>query len=164
MRNKLLTGAVILFLTTTMFAASPTGVAQVNGSYAFSVPGITTVWGYYVGSAWHYVGSGSCPVDESCQNQVFTTLTKGIVSFDGAGTATFTSVTRYDNSGESNSDSSPVVGDVWPYTVSGEAGVLGTSSNEAFFRLGSFNANGIATVLVMFINNTNPLGGIAVLQ
>jgi hypothetical protein len=107
--------------------------------------------------------SGTCPKGETCQTQTFQKVTVGTLSFNGAGEATFLTVTQYDRSGEPNSGG-PVKGTVWPYTVSGFNGQLGTESNGAAMVLGAFNASGIASVVQFFIADTNPKTGVATLQ
>jgi hypothetical protein len=154
--------SLALLLATVFPAAAATGVAQLKGTYYFSITGITNAGGYYTGSTWHYV-SGPCPKGVTCQNQTFQKVTVGTISFNGAGKATFLTVAQYDPSGEPNGGG-PVKGTVWPYTVSGVNGLLGTSANGATLVLGAFNSAGIASVVQLFIPDTNPKTGIATLQ
>ena len=161
-----------LFVTFCLFAAliapalaAPVGAAQLKGTYSFSIGGTTEAGGYYVKNVWHYV-NGNCPTGQHCQTQVFNKLTVGTILFDGLGHAKFLSIVNYDPSGEPNGGG-PVVGTVWPYSVSGFNGQLGTAANGASLRLGSFNASGISTVVLLITDlssNSGPTMGVGTLQ
>ena len=142
-----------------------TGNAQLKGTYSFSIGGTTEAGGYYVKNVWHYV-NGNCPAGQHCQTQVFNKLTVGTIYFNGAGQAKFLSIVNYDPSGEPNGGG-PVVGTVWPYSVSGFNGQLGTAGNGASLRLGSFNASGISTVVLLITDlssSSGPKMGVGTLQ
>ncbi|HEX8816556.1 MAG TPA: hypothetical protein VF753_13750 [Terriglobales bacterium] len=159
---KRILASLVLLMAAVFPAAAATGAAQLKGTYYFSITGITTVGGYYTGSTWHYV-SGACPKSETCMNQTFQKVSVGTISFNGAGKATFLTVTNYDPSGEPDSGG-PAKGAVWPYTVNGVNGLLGTESDGAAIVLGAFNSAGIASVVQIFIADTNPKTGVATLQ
>ena len=158
--KKLLVFAM-LFLSALSFAA-PIGVAQLKGTYSFQISGTTNAGGYYVGNVWHYV-NGSCPAGKNCMTQAFPKLTVGTISFNGAGKAEFMSIAVYNPSGEPITGS-PVKGSIWPYSVSGVTGLLGTQGNGAVLTLGSYNASGIATVVLMLTDDKVPEPGVATLQ
>jgi hypothetical protein len=154
--------ATVFAMLASSFAAGPTGAAQLQGTYSFSITGVTTAGGYYTGNTWHYV-NGQCPANENCTTQAFQKVIVGTLFFDGRGQATFMSITQYNASGEPNSGG-PVKGTVWPYNVSGVTGRLGTEANGASLTLGAYNSTGLASVLVLLTSDTNPSTGIATLQ
>jgi hypothetical protein len=163
MRKLFGTIAIVFTMLASSFAAQPTGVAQLKGTYSFSISGITTAGGYYTdNNTWHYV-NGQCPAKENCTSQTFQKVTVGTIYFNGAGQATFMSITQYDPSGEPNGGG-PVKGTVWPYSVTGVTGLIGTEGNGASLTLGAYNSAGLASVVMLLTGDTNPSTGIATLQ
>lgn len=163
MRLKSFFATLALFFTLVLpSVAAPVGVAQLKGVYSFQLAGISNVSGYYVGSTWHYV-NGNCPVNQHCMTQAFPKLSVGTISFSGTGKATFLTSVNYNPSGSPN-NGGPVKGNVWPYTVVGVTGLLGTKANGAVLTLGSYNTSGIATVVLMLTDDTVPTPGVATLQ
>ncbi|MGA8150561.1 MAG: hypothetical protein WB952_06405 [Terriglobales bacterium] len=148
--------ATVLVTAATSFAA--TSVASLKGVYNFQVAGFSNENGYYSGSTWVVV-TGTCPTNQHCFTQAFPRLTYGTLSFDGAGHATFTSVT-----GVNQGSGGPTKGAVWAYSVSGFNGALGTATNGAYLTLGSFNSAGVATVVTIRTAGGNPNTGVATLQ
>ena len=150
-----------IFSMFALFAALPafgaTSVASLKGTYAFQISGVSNQYGYYVSNVWHQVNT--CPAKTNCQNQAFPKLTVGTISFNGAGKATFLSITQY-NQGSGG----PVKGTVWPYTVSGFNGLLGTIGNGASLTLGAFNAAGHAMVVQFLTIDKQPMAGTAILE
>ena len=152
-----------IFSMFTLFAAllvpafGATSVASLKGTYAFQISGVSNQYGYYVSNVWHQVNT--CPAKTNCQNQAFPKLTVGTISFNGAGKATFLSITQY-NQGSGG----PVKGTVWPYTVSGFNGLLGTIGNGASLTLGAFNAAGHAMVVQFLTIDKQPMAGTAILE
>ena len=158
----ILSGILLGILLITPAFAAPVGTAQLKGTYTFGFSGVKTAFGYYSGSVWHLV-NGQCPKTVQCSNQAFQTTTIGTVSFSGTGKATFLSIATYDPSGQPNTGG-PVKGTVWPYTVSGVNGYLGTKGNGATMTLGAYNASGLASVVIILTADTTPKLGIATLQ
>jgi hypothetical protein len=156
MKKALVLTAVILAMVSMSFAA--TSAASLKGVYNFQLAGFTNENGYYSGSTWVQV-NGSCPTNQHCFTQAFPKLTYGTLSFDGAGHATFTSITSV-NGGSGG----PTKGSVWAYSVSGFNGAIGTATNGAYLTLGSFNSAGVATVVTIRTADTNPETGVATLQ
>jgi len=144
-----------------------TSVASIKGTYSFQFSGVTNQYGYYCGAGqsgncpWHNLNGAACPKDVQCGNVAFAQVTVGTISFDGAGHATFLSIANYNQEGGGNA---PKKGTVWPYSVSGNNAFLGSAGDGASLSLGSFNSAGVATVLQMFIAQTNPAIGTAILQ
>ena len=149
--------ALILMLAAVVPAVAATSVASLKGTYAFQISGVANQYGYYVSNVWHQVNT--CPAKTNCQNQAFPKLTVGTISFNGAGKATFLSITQY-NQGSGG----PVKGTVWPYTVSGFNGLLGTIGNGASLTLGAFNAAGHAMVVQFLTIDKQPMAGTAILE
>ena len=149
--------ALILMLAAVVPAVAATSVASLKGTYAFQISGVSNQYGYYVSNVWHQVNT--CPAKTNCQNQAFPKLTVGTISFNGAGKATFLSITQY-NQGSGG----PVKGTVWPYTVSGFNGLLGTTGNGASLTLGAFNAAGHAMVVQFLTIDKQPMAGTAILE
>jgi hypothetical protein len=148
--------ATILATTSTGFAA--TSVANLKGVYNFQIAGFSNQNGYYSGSTWVPV-NGSCPTNQHCFVQAVPKLAYGTISFDGLGHATFLSIT-----GVNNGSGGPTKGTVWPYSVSGLNGALGSATQGAYLTLGSFNAGWIATVVTIRTADNNPMTGVATLQ
>ena len=146
-----------LFAALLVPAFGATSVASLKGTYAFQISGVSNQYGYYVSNVWHQVNT--CPAKTNCQNQAFPKLTVGTISFNGAGKATFLSITQY-NQGSGG----PVKGTVWPYTVSGFNGLLGTIGNGAALTLGAFNAAGHAMVVQFLTIDKQPMAGTAILE
>ena len=155
LRSVFSTIAVFIALLVPAFGA--TSVASLKGTYAFQISGVSNQYGYYVSNVWHQVNT--CPAKTNCQNQAFPKLTVGTISFNGAGKATFLSITQY-NQGSGG----PVKGTVWPYTVSGFNGLLGTIGNGASLTLGAFNAAGHAMVVQFLTIDKQPMAGTAILE
>jgi hypothetical protein len=148
---------MVLAMASPSFAA--TSVASLHGVYSFQIEGLTNQYGYYSGSTWVNLNNGSCPAGHSCSNQAFSKITYGTLSFDGVGHATFVSITNI-NSGSGG----PVKGTVWPYSVSGFNGAIGTTTNGAYLSLGNFNTSGIAQTVFIRTADTHPSLGVAILQ
>ena len=149
--------AMFLAIASPSFAA--TSVASLKGVYSFQLDGLTNQFGYYSGSTWVNLNNGACPAGHSCFNQAFSKLTYGTLSYDGLGHATFLSITNI-NGGSGG----PVKGTIWPYSVSGFNGAIGSATNGAYLSLGNFNSAGVAqTVLIRPSGNGSELG-VAVLQ
>jgi len=149
--------AMFLAIASPSFAA--TSVASLKGVYSFQMDGLTNQFGYYSGSTWVNLNNGQCPAGHSCFNQAFSKITYGTLSFDGVGHATFLSIT--DINGGSGG---PVKGSIWPYSVSGFNGAIGTTSNGAYLSLGDFNAAGVAQTVLFRTADTHPSLGVAILQ
>jgi hypothetical protein len=149
--------AIFLAIASPSFAA--TSVASLHGVYSFQIEGVTNQYGYYSGSTWVNLNNGSCTAGHSCFNQAFSKITYGTLSFDGVGHATFLSITNI-NSGSGG----PVKGTIWPYSVSGFNGAIGTTTNGAYLSLGNFNASGIAQTVFIRTADTHPSLGVAILQ
>lgn len=154
--KKAILALMVLILGSSMSFA--TSVSSLKGVYNFQISGFTNENGYYSGSTWVQV-NGSCPTNQHCFTQAFPKLTYGTLSFDGAGHATFTSITNI-NSGSGG----PTKGSVWAYSVSGFNGAVGTATDGAYLTLGGFNSAGVATVVTIRTAGNNPNTGVAVLQ
>jgi hypothetical protein len=154
-------------------ASTPTTttLAQLNGTYAFQVLGVDNAYGYYSGNKFVPV-TNSCPTTEYCTNIAESTATYGTLDFNGAGQATFFTVTSVNNG-----SGGPVTGDVWSYSVSSSAEHIlllskpsSSSGNGANLVLGDYNCQGIAqTVLIQPLGSSSnspasPSLGTAVLQ
>ena len=149
--------AMVLVMASTSFAA--TSVASLHGVYFFQLQGLTNQYGYYSGSTWVNLNGKPCPAGHSCANQAISKVTYGTLSFDGKGHATFVSITNINGGG-----GGPTNGTVWPYSVSGFNGAIGTTSNGAYLSLGTFNTAGIAQTVFIRTADTNPMLGVATLQ
>ena len=137
MAKKLFSVLAIMFALLVPAMAAPVGAAQLKGTYSFIM---TT--------------NKNVPVEK---------ITAGTISFNGAGKATFLSVSQYNQ----QSGGGPVKGTVAIYKVAGNVGTLtiaGPKGGTVSLSLGSYNAAGIATVIQMFIPDTQPSLGTAVLQ
>jgi hypothetical protein len=119
------------------------GDGALKGTYAFQLAGVANI----------QKANGTV-------KYVDTRITVGTISFDGAGHAKFLTVANYNNGGGNG----PKAGDVWPYTVSGNTGYLGTSGNGAALSLGAYNAHGVAMVVLFLTAGNSPNTGEAVLQ
>jgi len=157
--------ALLPLLMATVLAIAATGVAQtsaasIKGVYKFQMGQVATETGYYSGNTWHQA-TGTCPGSEHCSDQSILRYTSGTVAFDGAGHATFLSVTAV-NGGCGGATE----GSVWAYSVFGFNGAMGTGTNVAHLTLGSFNAAGVATVVaIRKAGNSSDAGvGFATLQ
>lgn len=149
---------------------STTTLAQLNGTYAFQVFGVNNAYGYYSNNTFVPV-SNNCPTNEYCSNIAESTATYGTLSFDGAGHATFISVTSVNSGG-----GGPQSGDVFTYSVSSSSEHIlllsnpSSSGNGAYMVLGDYNCEGIAqNVLIQPLGGNNssppsPSMGTAVLQ
>lgn len=143
LKSALSTFILMLALALPGVAATATGVAQLKGTYAFSVSGINN--------------SGTA-------NDISEKITVGTISFNGAGTAEFLTLVNYN---QQIGGGGPVVKTPYKYTVSGFTGSLTIPGNKGgvlSFTLGVPNASGVAQVIVMLIPESNPKTGIAVLQ
>lgn len=149
--------AMVLAIASPSFAA--TSVASLKGVYSFQIQGLTNQFGYYSGSTWVNLNTSPCPSTQHCFDQAFGKITYGTLSFDGAGHATFLSITSI-NGGSGG----PVKGTVWAYSVSGFNGAIGTTSNGAYLSLGDFNAAGVAQTVLFRTADTHPSLGVAILQ
>ena len=158
MKKAMMAGMVIAAVLTVASTSFATSVASIKGVYNFQVSGINNQNGYYSGSTWIQV-NGNCPANQHCFVQAFPQLTYGTLSFDGLGHATFLTV-----GGVNNGSGGPKAGSVWPYSVSGFNGAIGTSSNGAYLTLGSFNSAGVATVVTIRTAGNYPSTGVATLQ
>ena len=141
MAKKLFSVLAIMLALLVPAMAAPVGAAQLKGTYSFQVAGITTT-------------NKNVPVEK---------ITVGTISFNGAGKATFLSVSQYNQ----QSGGGPVKGTVAIYKVAGNVGTLtiaGAKGGTVSLSLGSYNAAGIATVIQLFIPDTQPSLGTAVLQ
>jgi hypothetical protein len=147
--------ATVLAMASTSFATS---VASIKGVYNFQLAGFTNETGYYSGSTWIKITT-TCPTNQHCFTQAFPKLNYGTISFDGAGHATFLSITSVNNG-----SGGPVKGTVWAYSVSGFNGALGSATNGAYLTLGSFNSAGVATVVTIRTADSNPETGVMTLQ
>jgi hypothetical protein len=152
---------LVLLVASFVPAFAATGVAQLKGTYNFQVVGVQNQYGYYQpnSNTFVVVTNGVCPKGDTCVRAAVEKLTVGTISFDGAGKATFLSIAKY-----GQGSGGPVKGTVWPYTVSGFNGYLGTAGNGAALSLGSYNSAGIATVVLFLTTDTVPSTGTAVLQ
>jgi hypothetical protein len=150
--------AVVLAMASTSFAA--TSVASLKGVYSFQLQGVSNQYGYYNGSSWVNLNGKPCPKGLYCSNQAFGKATYGTLSFDGKGHATFVSITDVNSGGGGG----PTKGSVWPYSVSGFNGAIGTATNGAYLSLGNFNAAGIATTVLIRTPDNSPELGVAILQ
>jgi hypothetical protein len=97
--------------------------------------GVNNAYGYYANNTFVPV-SNNCPTNEYCSNIAESTATYGTLSFDGAGHATFISVTSVNNGG-----GGPATGDVFTYSVS--------SSSEHILLLSNPNSSGNGAHLVL---------------
>ena len=158
MKKAMMAGMVIAVVLTVASTSFATSAASIKGVYNFQVSGINNQNGYYSGSTWVQV-NGNCPTNQHCFVQAFPTITYGTLSFDGAGHATFLSVT-----GVNSGSGGPTKGAVWAYSVSGYNGAIGSSTNGAYLTLGSFNAAGVATVVTIRTAGNYPSTGVATLQ
>jgi hypothetical protein len=146
--------ATVLAIASTSFAA--TSVGSLKGVYRFQIAGVSNQNGYYSGGTWNPV-TGTCDSGQHCFVQAFLRFTYGTVVFDGAGHATFLSVTSV-NGGCGG----PREGSVWVYSVSDFDGAMGSAAKGAYLRLGSFNSAGIATVVAIRTADNNPDTGVGV--
>jgi hypothetical protein len=144
----------VLAIASTSFAA--TSVASLKGVYRFQIAGVSNQNGYYSGNTWYQV-AGACPSGQHCFVQAFLRFTYGTVSFDGAGHATFLSITSV-NGGSGGA----AKGAVWAYSVSDFDGAMSTATNGAYLRLASFNSAGVATVVAIRTADNNPDTGVGV--
>jgi len=158
MKKAIFLGIMVAFLTMASTSFAATSAASLKGVYNFQVAGINNEYGYYSGSTWVQV-NGNCPTNQHCSTQAFASVTYGTISFDGLGHATFLSV-----AGVNNGSGGPTKGSVWAYSVSGFNGAIGSASNGAYLTLGSFNAAGVATVVMIRTAGTYPDTGVATLQ
>jgi hypothetical protein len=143
MKKTVLLLLVASVLATAATSVAQTSVASIKGVYKFQMGQVASENGYYSGNTWYQV-TGTCPGSEHCSDQSILRYTSGTVSFDGAGHATFLSVTSV------NGGSGGVTeGSVWAYSVFGFNGAMGTGSSVAHLTLGSFNAAGVATVVAI---------------
>ena len=155
---------VLLLLATVLaFAATSlaeTSVANLKGVYKFQMGQVITENGYYSGNVWNQV-TDTCPIAQHCSEQRILRYTSGTVSFDGAGHATFLSVTSV-NGGCGGATE----GSVWTYTVFGFNGAMGIGTIIDHLTIGSFNSAGIATVVaIRRAGNSSDAGvGFATLQ
>jgi hypothetical protein len=161
--NRKIASLLLLMATVLAIAATSvaeTSVASIKGVYKFQMGQVITENGYYSGNTWYPV-TNTCPTTEHCANQTILRYTSGTVSFDGAGHATFLSVTSV-NGGCGGA----VEGAVWSYSVFGFNGAMGTATNIAHLTVGSFNSAGIATVVaIRRAGNSSEAGvGFATLQ
>jgi len=150
---------IVLAVASTSFAG--TSVASLKGVYSFQLQGVSNQYGYYSGNTWVNMNGKPCPKGLYCSNQAFGKATYGTLSFDGKGHATFLSITEVNNGGGGGG---PVKGSVWPYSVSGFNGAIGTATNGAYLTLGNFNAAGIATTVFIRTPDSSPELGTAILQ
>src|SRR5580698_4212952 len=146
--------ATVLAVASASFAA--TSVASLKGVYRFQIAGVSNQNGYYASGTWYPV-TGTCVSSQHCFVQAFLRFTYGTVVFDGAGHATFVSVTSV-NGGSGG----PREGAVWAYSVSDFDGAMGTATKGAYLRLGSFNSAGVATVVAIRTADDNPNKGVGV--
>jgi hypothetical protein len=140
--------ALLPLLMTSVFAIAATSVvetsvASIKGVYKFQMGQVATESGYYSGNTWHQV-TGTCPSSEHCSDQPILRYTSGMVSFDGAGHATFLSATSVNGGCGGVTE-----GSIWAYSVFGFNGAMGAGSNVDHLTLGSFNAAGVATVVAI---------------
>ena len=158
MKSNFLKSLVLLLalMTPLAYAATPVGVARLKGTYSFQVTGVNVQNG-------SISTNGGKSNNQTIVTSVTPKITVGTISFNGAGKATFLSITNYNQ----GSGGGPVKGTVATYKVSGVVGTLtipGTKGGTVSLSLGSYNAQGIATVVQFFIFDTQPMTGIAILQ
>ena len=167
MVKKLLSVLAIVVALMVSAMAAPVGAAQLKGTYAFQVLGVSNSYGYYNSkNVWVNLNNGNdCPKNVGCFNQSFGKLAVGVISFNGAGVAKFVSFKQYDPSNQSGGG--PTVNVAYKYTVSGTIGNLtisGPKGGIVGLTLGAPNAAGIMQVVQLFVNDTNPSSGTAILQ
>ena len=133
------------------FAAT---VASLHGSYAFQVSDAGTIGG-----------------DTGTNNtKVVSRVTVGVISFNGAGLAKFTELTK--EYSDTTGTGGPVVNVNYKYTVSGNTANLvipGKNGATIVLSLGAFNASGVAQVALVLVpkadeEGAEALSGIAILQ
>ena len=159
-KTTLLSLLMATILATAAMSFAQTSVASLKGVYKFQIGQVATENGYYSGNTWNQV-TGVCPSGQVCSTQSVLRYTSGTISFDGAGHATFLSLTPV-NGGFGDFTE----GSVWSYSVFGFNGAMGSATNYVHLTLGSFNSAGVATLLAFRKagNSLNAGVGFATLQ
>ena len=140
--------ALLLFplflLVAPVFAAND---ASLNGTYAFFVQGTSSARAEVTAT-----DTVSVPSEEK--------LAVGTIKFNGAGTATFLTVTGF-NLG----DNGPKAGSTYSYQVSGNTATMTINSATVSMSLGAYNNSGVATVVIVLATDSDlPMAGVATLQ
>ena len=154
----LLSSVGFLFISSDVFAISsttakqcvtsnsPIGVDQLNGDYAFQLTGVTNFYGYYDnnGNLLSLKQGASCPKNTVCNNYSGSSVSYGVINFDGKSTATFISFNKLDGSGNGGG---PKAGSKYRYALKhGQISLIikpGTGTGPTL-TLGNFNCDGIA--------------------